>query len=571
MVNIPATSRFDVGFHRPGCQNRPVPVIEAPARAPAPGPRARSAAPGDDTRGWYWTTIERALAPAGPVRPIPDLRRLHAAALAAFGVQFVVLLTVSSVVHHRSTVGIDFGIFAQAATQIGRGDLLPRSTLSNVDYLSSHFELVMWPLAVLVRLTGTAWTLLVVQAAALATAGAVCVTWVVDLVRSEPLRRGWPAAITLGTAFVLLVNPLAYGTAAQDFHTWPLAALAVVLAARDVWGGRHGRAWIWAVGALACGDVGGVYLFGVGLSAVLAGRSTRRTGVLLLVAGLAWVLGVSAAGHNQASHVDRGYAYLADVPTLPDGAAGFLAMAGGTLSDPATPAGVVADRSETLVGHLATGGLVGVATPCGIGVPAVTLAANVLQADPLFVGQPFQNVVVTPFVAFGSAWLVVRLAAARRSRTARRLAAIVGIVAVGAASLGALAELPRTTERNGVGGLVGAAQASALLEALDRTPDDAQVLSTVPTIGRFSEREHIWGLTAPPTGSTRSIPIATDRVVVVLDRIHAPQLFSPAHQEALEADLRSIGTSEVIVDRDDVTAYLWDPPESLRELVLRNP
>ena len=60
--------------------------------------------------------------------------------------------------------------------------------------------------------------------------------------------------------------------------------------------------------------------------------------------------------------------------------------------------------------------------------------------------------------------------------------------------------------------------------------------------------------------------------MVVLDRIHAPQLFSRAHQEALEADLRSIGTSEVIVDRDDVTAYLWDPPESLRELVpLRAP
>ena len=547
-------------------------VITAPARPAAGEPLARTPVrPRVGGVGWHWTTLDRSGSPVAPGRPGPDLRRLRTASLIAFGFQFVALVAVSSVVHRRATLGIDYGIFAQAATQIGRGDLLPRSTLSNVDYLSSHFELVMWPLAGLVRITGTAWTLLVVQAAALAAAGAVCVTWVADLVRSEPLHRGWATAITAGTAAVLLVNPLAYGTAAQDFHTWPLAALAVVLAARDVWAGRTGRAWIWAVAALACGDVGGVYLFGVGISAVLAGRSTRRTGALLALAGVVWVLGVSAAGHNQASHVDRGYAYLADVETLPDGAAGFLAMAGGAVTDPATPLGVVSDRSDTLVGHLATGGLVGVATPWGIGVPAITLTANVLQADPVFVGQPFQNVVVTPFVAFGSAWLVTRLAGARRPRSSRRVAALVGAVALGAAVLGAVAELPRTTERNGVGGLVPEAQAAALLEALERTPDDAQVLSTVPTIGRFSERAHVWGLTAPPSGASQIIPVATDRVVVVLDRIHAPQLFSRPHQDALERDLGSTGTLEVLVDRNDVTAYLWDPPVEVREVVIRNP
>jgi hypothetical protein len=491
----------------------------------------------------------------------PDgLRWFRPVIAVTFTIQFLILVAISWTTYRTFTVSIDYGIFAQAASQIGSGNLLPDSTISDTAYLSSHFELIMWPVSLLHRLGGDGFVLLVVQAAALAGTGAAVAVWSVDLVRRSDLDDVWRYVVP-GTVVVLAaLNPIAYATAAQDFHFWALATLFVVLAARDLTAGRTGRTWLWVALCLSCGDVGGVYAFGVGCSAVLSGRATRRAGLGMMAAGLGWVLLISATGNNNASHIDIGYAYLADRPALDDGAAGFVQMALGTVTDPLTPARLLGDRWEQIGRYLAAGGGFGLLTPWGIGVPVVALLIAGLQLNPIFIDQPFQNFVVTPFVTFGTAWLAVWLLRRGRPPATRFVAGIVLVVAVALGAVVAVQVYPTVFERNGVGGLVDDAQADALAQALAGIPEDAQVVVSVPIMGRFSEHEFVYSLGRGITGGVREIPVRSEQVAFVVDRRNALQLLSPAEQDALLEDLRATGPTEVLVDRDGVTAVLWTAP-----------
>src|SRR5207248_6135779 len=117
----------------------------------------------------------------------------------------------------------------------------------------------------------------------------------------------------------LLVSPDIYETATYDFHLQPLATLFLLLAARDLWSGRSRRTWLWAAFALLTGEVAGTYLAGLGLSAGLAGRDTRRQGLALAGVGVAWVGLVSALGASQGSNLAGGYGYLAGRTSFPPG------------------------------------------------------------------------------------------------------------------------------------------------------------------------------------------------------------------------------------------------------------
>ena len=494
-------------------------------------------------------------------------RRTTALVGTVFAAQFAVLVAISRAAYARFSVGIDFGIFAQAWSEIGHGRLQPDSTLSGFPYLSSHFEVAMWPLGVLAAVFHDPFVLLVLQAAAIAATGFVVWCWVRALLRRDPLPVAWETAISVGTVALLLANPVGYATAAQDFHFWPIATLFLVLTAHDLWSGRTGRMWIWVAFALACGDVSGVYLLGLGLTGVIASRRTRRPGLALAAAGVGWVLLATATGNNMGSHIADGYAYLSDQGTLPDGVAGIAMLATGAVRHPSRPLGLLADRSETIINYLRAGGLIGVLTPWGLGVTLVAVLTAGLQGSAVFIGQPFQNFVVTPFVAFGSVWLVVVLAR-RRTRLTAALAIALGVFTLGVAFSESAQQLPHTMTHNGLGGLVSAAQADQYRAVLDQIPDDAQVIAPLPSIGRFSTRRHIDALNCPVGGSVLDVPVRTSTVVVVMDAAHPTPCLGPGGQDAIAQALLTDLRAEVLVDRAGITAYRFDVPAGRQRLTL---
>lgn len=494
-------------------------------------------------------------------------RRTTALVGTVFLAQFAVLITISRVAYERFTIGIDFGIFAQAWSEIGRGQLNPDSTLSGFPYLSSHFELAMWPLGLLATVFQDPFVLLVLQAAAIATSGFVVWCWVRALLRRDPLPAAWTTAISIGTVVLLLANPVAYATAAQDFHFWPIATCLLVLTAYDLWAGRTGRMWIWVVLALACGDVSGVYLLGLGLTGVMASRRTRRPGLALGAAGVGWVLLATATGNNMGSHIADGYAYLSDQPTLPEGIAGITMLTSGALKHPSRPLDLLVDRWDVIVAYLRAGGLVGAVTPWGLGVTLVAVLTAGLQGSAVFINQPFQNFVITPFIAFGSVWLVV-VVARRRTRATTAAAVALGVLAIGSALSQAAHQLPDTTTHNGVGGLIPAAQADTYREVLDLTPDDAQVIAPLPSIGRFSARPHIDPLNCPVGGSVLDVPVRTTTVVVVMDAARPAPCLGPGGQDAIARALLTDLGAQVLADRAGVTAYRFEVPAGRTRLTL---
>jgi len=151
-----------------------------------------------------------------PWRGLELLLRIGVIAIA---LQLVALMAISVFIYHRFTLGIDFSIYNQASSQIAHGTLDPYSTIVHYPFIKSHFELIVWPIGLLVSIFRTSFVLLAVQDLSLAGTGLLVFLWICSLVRSRDLPRRVAAAVLIGAIILILINPLAYYTTALDFHT----------------------------------------------------------------------------------------------------------------------------------------------------------------------------------------------------------------------------------------------------------------------------------------------------------------------------------------------------------------
>ena len=114
---------------------------------------------------------------------------------------------------------------------------------------------------------------------------------------------------------MVVANQVFWRTVAEDFHFQALAGLLILLAARDLIDGRQRRMWLMVSLCLLCGDVAALLVVGLGITGLLT-QGRRRTGVLVVVAGAAWLGLVGLIGANHASHL-RDYSSLAGTTLHP--------------------------------------------------------------------------------------------------------------------------------------------------------------------------------------------------------------------------------------------------------------
>ena len=486
------------------------------------------------------------------------------------------VLVFSVFVYHRFTLGIDFGIYNQAVFQISHGNLNAFSTILGYPIVKSHFELILWPLSLLVVLFRTSFVLLFVQDICLVGTGLVVFMWVAKLLESRNLSRRVVIAILAGTTALIIVDPLLYYSAALDFHIEATATFFAAFAAFDIWSGQNWRAPIWLGLCLLCGDIGGLYVAGVGISSTLASPGTRRMGMLAVAAGIAWVGLIIALGDNQGSHFASGYGYLAGRPTVVAGVGGGLAVIGGVVTHPARWLGVLRDRLHLIVTYLLPGGVIGVVTAWGVGVPAVVLLSSSLQATPLFISNPFQRFAVFPFVLFGTVllltWLIsddppALLSSDRWSRHRIGRQAL-SLVAAACAGLGALLfagqRLPVTLKVTPIGGFIPGDEASVLRQVLARTPSSAEVIVSLPVSGRFSSRKYVClYLTAGAP-----IPVHRGIVLLVMDTAHSGPFVSQAHQQQAADYAVAKFHARTIVHAANIWALEWSAATPISSVAL---
>ena len=332
----------------------------------------------------------------------------------------------------------------------------------------------------------------------------------------------------------MLLDPLVYYTAALDFHLEATATFFAVFAAYDIWAGRYRRTWIWIGLCLLCGDLGGLWIAGVGISAVLAGRSTRRLGALVIGAGVAWVGLITLLHANQGSFLDQ-YAYLAGRSTLPTGFRGALAVLSGLITHPRRPFKMLISKARMIWRYLPPGGVIGLITPWGIGVPAIVLLSSALQNNTLFIGEPFQQFAVVPFVLIGSVTLVTALVANSvpsakvsrlwsRNRTLRLVMASILLVGILFGGLRYAHEYLRMSfTNNATKDILPATEATALSTVLARTPSGAEVIASGDIIGRFGARHYCFVYQSAKS----AIPLRAKTVELIMDTAHDPFLHEP--------------------------------------------
>ena len=90
---------------------------------------------------------------------------------------------------------------------------------------------------------------------------------------------------------------------------------------------------------------------------------------------------------------------------------------------------------------------------------------------------------------------------------------------------------------------------------LERTPASAEVIASLPIIGRFGARPFLYPFANLPA----TVPIHSRNVVMVLDTTHALEVTSPAQDLAAVDKVRNDYHAQVIATGSDVIAVEWQP------------
>ena len=502
---------------------------------------------------------------AGPDDTVhdPHLVMIRRVGWALLGVQLVVLLAFSTVEYHRYALSVGFGTYTQAWTAIAHGHLDPYSTLIGKSFWRNDSEFMVWPLAALYHVYPHPVDLLWVQDVAVVLTELVTFGWALEVVtrRQRPLPGRVGPALALGALVALIAGPFAYQTIAYDFHSEVLSALFLVLAGRALWAGRTRQLWWWAPLALATSGLAGLYVIGVGVSGVLSGGRSRRTGGVLVVAGLAWMVTVSLIGGNQFGYshsLAEWYGYLLGPHRGPVRSFDVLT---GALTHPFTALHMILSRWVYILVFLLPVGLVGIASSWGWPVAAVVIVPSALNANVAFISPhaSFQTWPALPFVLVGSVMVLARLAeGSLRSRRVAGIAAASWAVSLIVLTGVFVPDVPRHWLA------VGAPTAGQLARVDARTPADTEVISSWGVVGRFGVRRDVFAY-GP---LSKSFPVDRPYVLFVLTPGSGIYEVPPATAHRAVARVGALPGARTLVAADGVYAVAWRPPPGVRRVTL---
>jgi hypothetical protein len=489
--------------------------------------------------------------------------------LGLFALQLIGLLVYSVHIWRRFDLTSDFATFHQAWEQIATGHFSPYLSTFAYNYPSygypfweSHFELLMWPLALLWYVSHSSLDLLVVQDLVLVGSGLVALRWGIELAeRHWPERTRGAPWVGVGLLALLLVNPWVYWAASYDFHFQPIACCFTLLAGRDIWAGRR-RAWFWVAVVLACGDVAATYIVALGIGALLAGRRTRRDGAVATVIGVAWLGMIGIVGSGKGSTLAVSYGYLAD-GHVGNGLSGIVEIAKSLVRHPTRVWRVLWPRRPQIWKYVASTGSLGVLSAVGLPMTVIVLGANGLNNSAVFIGADatFQSLAVVFASAVGAVMVVTWLA--RRGRLGWVAAALVGVAMVVQA---VVVSAQWTSKAPDAFLLVPAATARELGSVEHRIPTSAEVVVSQGVIGRFGGHEWVYPyLDSFQDGQTVPVQGRTVAFVFTDVGLEAASSAATSAAAALVASQRDV---TLLASTSGVTAYLWHPPAGVTSLTL---
>ena len=554
-------------------------TVVAPAEARSERPRPRSQ---------RWLAARWAALDAG------GMRTFWAVCTVVLLAQFVGLAIYSAYLYRRFDLTDDFATYAQAWWAIGHGHLDPIDTIQTPTYpfWQSHFELAMWPIALVGRIWPHPVQLLWLQDAALVATEWFAMAWVAAICATR--AAGARTTVALCALVFLVVNPWWYLAASFDVHFETIGLPFVVWSGYSLWRGRRRQAVLAAAIAVLFGDVVALTAFCVGVAATVSRRARRASGIKapLAVALLAggWVVLATVLGANRGSGIVTNYGYL--VAAAPDASSGWVLVH--LLLHPFHVLHTFFDRLGGIGRVVASAGLVGVATPWGFFVSLGILVPAALNANKAFLSPTiaFQTLAVIPFVFVGSVILLLRLAgrttaasdtapedtpattpagapaatpqhrAPRQGRRWRTGVALVAAIALVTLSL--VQNVPLYGTIRADWWRVDPHTAAALTQAVDRVPAGAEAVVSQGVIGRFGDRTEVYPLLAAP----QRFPVHAKEFYFVIVPSEGIVSLPAAAAVSDEASLVTHDGAEVVLEADGVTVFRWRPPPGRSSIVL---
>ncbi|MGA8725046.1 MAG: hypothetical protein WB565_08380 [Acidimicrobiales bacterium] len=496
--------------------------------------------------------------------------------------QFIGLVVYSAYLYRRFDLTDDFATYAQAWWAIGHGHLDPIDTIQTPTYpfWQSHFELAMWPIALIGRVWPHSVQLLWLQDLALVATEWLAMAWVAAICAARSGRaRTFVALVAL---VFLVVNPWWYLAASFDVHFETLGLPFVVLSGYSLWCGRPRTAVVVAAVGVLFGDVVALAVLCVGIAALVSRHARRASGtkaplaVTLLSAG--WVVLATALDANKGSGIVTNYGWL--VGATPDASSGWVL---GHLA--LHPFHVVRELFGRIGGIgrvLASAGLVGVVTPFGFFVALGILGPTALNANKAFLSPTiaFQTLAVIPFVFVGSVIVLLRIAwpsraappspaqdpgePAERAGTLPWRPVAAGALAVALVTVSLVQSLPLYGTIRTDWWRVDGRSAAVLATAVDRVPSGAEAVVSQGVIGRFAGRTELYPLLAAP----QRFPVHARQVDFVIVPSAGIESIPAGEAEQVRASLLEHQRASLVFEADGVSVLSWRPPPGVSSVVL---
>lgn len=482
------------------------------------------------------------------------LRRVQRGGYVVLALQLVAFLAWSAVLYSRFALTSDFTVYHQAWFLIAHGNLDPYSSTEHFSAWRDHSQFLLWPLALGYWMWPSGLTLLWLQDLCVVGAEAVAFTWLCEVAGRHPRDRD--AAWLTGTGLVLLAaNPWIWWTVSFDFHIETFGTLFAVLLARDLAHGRR-RAWAWIVPLLACGDVAGTYLAGIGLGAFLLGRRGRLAGAGLACLGVTATFVITLVHGNLGSGLGSSYGYLAAQGTAgtPSAPIGLGALVKGIAAHPLRVLRTVWAKRADVLANLGPSGFIGVGDVLLLPLVMIIVMANILFSGLVLAEPIFQYLPVYVLLPVGTV-AVLRGLSLRRRVPALLLAGLLAAQALGWCAVWG----PRTPGQ----WLRVSGPAAAALAAIEaRIPASAEVVASNGIIGRFSGRTDVQLLAGygplPVRGQTWFV-IAPSQGI---------EKQSTASAQALIAELAGPLRATLVTRASGVWAFRWTPPPGVHEVTV---
>jgi hypothetical protein len=516
-----------------------------------------------------WVSAEIFVAPPRSDWPTA-LRRVRTVGFALLGVQLVVFFWWSSVMAHRFALTSDYSAYEQAAWLIAHGHLDPYSSVLRRVFWHNDSELILWPLAVLVRLSPSLVTLPWLQDLALVAGEAIALAWMCDVIATRHAQHRQSASMSVGLAvlgIVLLIgNPWTIWTASYDVHLEAFITLFSLGAARDLHRGRR-TLWIWVGLGLLCGAVGASYMGAVGLSAALTGRVRLRRGLTILVVGfgmlvvLELVHGANVAGLMEYASIVTGKAGA--IP--PKLSAGEIVKAG--IEHPGRVVSALWTNRANIWGNMSPGGVLGLLwLPLTAPILLVTAESGFGQGGMNFSLPGFQNIAIPVMITVGTVALLATAASRSKWRTGRRrwvVPSVIGIL-IGNSIAWSIVWLPQVS-KNWLSVTPGAVPVIQKLQREIAPTDEVAVSQGFS--GAFAKREWIY----PMLGAKLRIPIHAHRVWVIISPSQGIENPNVSGEYGDIAALSADPEMRLVADSNHIWAYEWTPPAGTRSLYLKGP